>query len=581
MTGRPARSPLPWLGGILVIGLLAPILALGVHLLTGPSTGFSTPGLGGALVVSLETATVAAAVVALLGIPLASALASSRGRLATVVGAAVQLPLALPPLMSGILLLALVGPETPLGRFTGGRLTDTMAGIVIAQVFVSAPFLVIAARSAFAAVDPTLIDVAATLGLGPLERFRRISIPLARSGIGAGLLLAWLRAFGEFGATVIVAYHPYSLPVFTYVQFSGTGLARTAAPAALAVAVALVLLLLVPAALGRVRLPRRGRADRPAPVGPPDRDALPLAFDLSYRLGTFDLAIGTPAPTTRLALLGPSGAGKTTVLRLLAGLLDNGAGSVSLGTRALGALPPETRRVGYVPQDAGLFPHLTVWAQVTLGPGADPARAVHWLSSLGLDGLEDRRPVELSGGQRQRVALARALARDPEVLLLDEPFSSLDAPVRARLRRDLRRVLPTAGVASVLVTHDPEDAAYLADDLLVVDEGRLAQGGSRSAVLAAPAGPTVARLLGLENVATDGGSGWWQIDPEDVSVGESGALAATVLDRVDLGRRRELLLRLDDGSELLARTAAPFSTGDRCRVDLPADRVRTAGGTVP
>ncbi len=139
-------------------------------------------------------------------------------------GFVVQLPLALPPLASGVLLLFLLGFASPLGRLTGGALTDSFAGIVLAEAFVAAPFLVVAARSAFGGVDPALEGVAATLGHRPGAVFRRVSLALAARGIWAGLLLTWLRAFGEFGATVMVAYHPYSLPVYTYVAFGSQGL---------------------------------------------------------------------------------------------------------------------------------------------------------------------------------------------------------------------------------------------------------------------------------------------------------------------------------------------------------------------
>ena len=162
--------------------------------------------------------------IALGGIPLGYLLARVTGRAMGLLGFLVQLPLALPPLASGILLLFLVGYATPIGRLTGGALTDSFAGIVLAEVFVAAPFLIIAARSAFAAMDPGLEGVAATLGRGPLFVFFHVSMPIARPAILSGLLLAWLRAFGEFGATVMVAYHPYSLPVYTYVAFGAQGL---------------------------------------------------------------------------------------------------------------------------------------------------------------------------------------------------------------------------------------------------------------------------------------------------------------------------------------------------------------------
>jgi molybdate transport system permease protein len=237
-----ARSPLTWLGALLALYLVVPLVGLVFRLQGTPQRGFHVPGLGAALATSVETATISTAIIGFFGIPLAYALVRHRGRVANLVGIAVQLPLALPPVMSGILLIYLVGPYTLLGRAFGGRLTDSLAGVVLAQTFVAAPFLIVAARSAFANVEPALVDVAATLGRGEWSRFCRVSLPLAASGIGAGLLLAWLRAFGEFGATVIVAYHPYTLPVFTYVQFSGTGLPDTIAPTTLAVVTACIVL---------------------------------------------------------------------------------------------------------------------------------------------------------------------------------------------------------------------------------------------------------------------------------------------------------------------------------------------------
>ncbi|MGB6228422.1 MAG: ABC transporter permease subunit, partial [Pseudonocardiaceae bacterium] len=160
------RTPLPWLAGLLTLYLLVPILAYLIRVADTPASALATPGLGSALAVSVETASISTAIIAVLGIPLGYLLSRGRGRSSTVVGVAVQLPLALPPLMSGILLIYLVGPYTPLGQLFGGMLTDTRVGIVLAQTFVAAPFLIVAARSAFAALDPALDDVAATLGHG-------------------------------------------------------------------------------------------------------------------------------------------------------------------------------------------------------------------------------------------------------------------------------------------------------------------------------------------------------------------------------------------------------------------------------
>jgi ABC-type sulfate/molybdate transport systems ATPase subunit/ABC-type sulfate transport system permease component len=590
---RQARSPLLWLGALLALYLLAPIGAFVLRL--GHGAG-SAPGLGEALATSALAATISAAIIALLGTPLAYLLAHGRGRASAVLGVAVQLPLALPPLMSGILLLYVVGPNTPLGRLFGGGLTDSLVGIVLAQTFVAAPFLIVAGRSAFAAIDPALEDVAATLGHGPLSRFARVGLPVALPALQAGLLLAWLRAFGEFGATVILAYHPYSLPVYTFVQFNATGLETTLVPVAAALAAAAVVLAL---ATVHARLRPRPRARIPEPRPPAGRPAAPLRFAIRQRLGEFTLELRHAARSPRLALLGPSGAGKTLTLRVLAGVLPSPRSEASAGSEPLGERPAERRRVGYVPQLSALLPRRTVWQQVNFGLGADPALAAWWLRELELEGLEDRYPEELSGGQQRRVALVRALAVEPSLLLLDEPFSSLDAPVRDALRRRLRRLQLEVGLNTVIVTHDPEEAALLSDELLVIADGRLLQAGPRRAVFDAPASPRVAALLGVLNshrgvVAAPGrircggvelaaptgelpagAAVGWCIAPERVRVGPDGELAATVVDDADLGASHELTLRLAEGLELLARAPhGSFEGPDReRRVELPAEAI--------
>ncbi len=378
----------------------------------------------------------------------------------------------------------MVGPFTIPGELFEGRLTDTRAGIVLAQIFVAAPFLIIVARAAFAAVDPALEDVAATLGLGRLARFARVAVPAALPGIGAGILLTWLRAFAEFGATVILAYHPFSLPVYTFVQFDETGLPATMLPIAVALLAALTVVLLVQLPLPRRRRPR---TSTPAPVSLSPRPPALLDFAVAKQLGGFSLNVAHRARSPRLALLGPSGAGKTLTLRLLAGLTPiQGAGHITAGSQALDALPPERRGIGYVPQQSALMPRRTVWRQVTFAPHAKPGLAAWWIERLGLGGLEDRYPDELSGGQQRRVAIARALAVEPNLLLLDEPFTGLDAPVRDRLRRDLRRLQREAGLNTVIVTHDPEEAALLADEIVVLGGGRVLQAGTRESVFHAP-----------------------------------------------------------------------------------------------
>jgi iron(III) transport system ATP-binding protein len=205
------------------------------------------------------------------------------------------------------------------------------------------------------------------------------------------------------------------------------------------------------------------------------------------------------------ALLGPSGCGKTTALRLVAGLERPDEGLVRIRDRVVAGpgawVPPEARRVGLVFQDWALFPHLDVRANVAFGLDGDRrGRVEELLELVHLDGLADRMPHELSCGQQQRVAVARALAPQPDLLLLDEPFSNLDAQLRAAVRTEIRELLRATGTTAVLVTHDREEALSVPDRVAVMLEGRVVQVGTPFEVYAAPADGRVARLLGEANL---------------------------------------------------------------------------------
>jgi molybdate transport system permease protein len=590
------KSPLPWLGGLIVLYLAIPVIGFVVRLVGAQNRGFANPGLFPSLFVSLESATISVALITLLGVPLAYVLARSAGRVASFVGLVVMLPLALPPLMSGILLVYLVGPYTYLGQLFNGHLTMSLTGVVLAQTFCAAPFLIVAARSAFGAVDGAMLDVASTLGHSEFSRFRRVALPIAAPGIRAGILLAWLRAFGEYGAVIVLAYHPFSLPVYTYNQFSGAGLPTTIAPTALALGVAVVVV-----ALSRLRV--RGISTAPVVLPEPDpptaTTATPVSFDIDYYLGTFHLALSHRARGPHLAILGPSGSGKSALLRCLVGLYGSSPGSVCYGTQSVTDAAVERRRVGYVAQGFSLFPHLTVWQQLLFAKGATPPQAAYWLSHLRLEGLQDRYPSQLSGGQRQRVSLAQALCRSPELLLLDEPFSALDSPVRYELRRELRRLQQETGLATVLVTHDPEEAAFLADEVMVISNGGALQSGTTRETFTRPASPEVARLLGISNlhqavlesdgrinadgvlIAVESGdispgtAVLWSIRPERVSLHPSGGLPGTFTDIADVGTAVDLFISLGAHLEIQARTAGPveFDIGDPCHVDLPPEAI--------
>ena len=253
--------------------------------------------------------------------------------------------------------------------------------------------------------------------------------------------------------------------------------------------------------------------------------SLTLAVTQAFPSGfTIDASLDLDLPPgSILVLFGPSGAGKTTILRQIAGLERPAAGTIRFGgdvwcdtARQLWC-PPQSRRIGLVFQDPTLFPHLTVRKNISYGirvrpgsdpatgervrPGSDPDLTMAGIEQmLGIGDLGNRYPAALSGGEAQRVALARALAPDPRLLLLDEPFASLDAPTRLRLRRDVRALLQTTGTPAILVTHDRAEALAMGDTVAVIVGGRVRQVGQISDVFSRPADAEIAASLGIEAV---------------------------------------------------------------------------------
>jgi iron(III) transport system ATP-binding protein len=212
-------------------------------------------------------------------------------------------------------------------------------------------------------------------------------------------------------------------------------------------------------------------------------------------------------PGSLTAVLGLSGCGKTTLLRVIAGFERAERGAVSLAARVLDDgrtyVAPERRGIGYVPQEGALFPHLTVRANVGFGlprSRRGGAEVDELLEMVGIADLAGRMPHRLSGGEQQRVALARALARRPEVVLLDEPFSSLDAALRGRVREEVHALLRAQGVTTVLVTHDQEEALSLADTVAVLRDGKIVQSGSPADLYERPVDVRLARFLGAANL---------------------------------------------------------------------------------
>ena len=233
-------------------------------------------------------------------------------------------------------------------------------------------------------------------------------------------------------------------------------------------------------------------------------NGLGKTFGAQMVLAGLDLEVPAGSLT---AILGPSGSGKTTLLRLLAGFERADSGTISIGGVLVdgpGAyLPPERRRIGYVPQEGSLFPHLTVAGNVGFGLPAGQRRGGKvdaLLETVGLGGFGRRYPHQLSGGQQQRVALARALAIEPAVVLLDEPFASLDAHLRASVRADVQEIFRRAGTTAVLVTHDQDEALSVADRVAALRDGSIAQCAPPEDLYCRPADPRLASFIGEANL---------------------------------------------------------------------------------
>lgn len=304
-----------------------------------------------------------------------------------------------------------------------------------------------------------------------------------------------------------------------------------------------------------------------------------------------------------VCLLGPSGCGKSTTLRLVAGLEPLGHGRIAIGGAIVSGpgafVPPERRGVGLVFQDYALFPHLSVRENVAFGlKGSAPSRAGRveaMLAGVGLTHLAGAYPHTLSGGEQQRVGLARALAPAPRVMLMDEPFSGLDVRLRDQVRDDTLKLLKSSGAATLLVTHDPEEAMRMADRIALMRTGRLVQAGTPSELYARPRDAFVARFfseinelsVGIRLEETETPFGRWPaegirdgaavmlIRPEAVVIGE-GAARALVREVRSLGPYNLVWLTLPaHGEEILARTAPHLAPVPGAEVRLGLDPTGT------
>ena len=404
-------------------------------------------------------------------------------------------------------------------HFLQGRFYQTSPLLVLTYAIMFFPLAVVAVRAAVARAPVGLEEVAGSLGVSRRSVVWRVTLPLMGPGLVAAFALVFLETATELTATLVLhptnvrdAGHPVLGLRVERVVFAGSPVCgRHGAHCRRAglCARSLVRPPTGPNGWGRPERPGSARRIGADHNGVDVKDlriaGVTKAFGPQPVLRGVDLVVPAGSFT---AILGSSGSGKTTLLRIVAGFERPDDGEITMGGELIDdagrrIVPSERRRIGYVPQEGALFPHLSVGRNVAFGlpRGPDRRRRVDELLELvGLSGYRRRFPHQLSGGQQQRVALARALAIGPEVVLLDEPFSSLDAAMRSSVRSDVHAVLRQAGTTSILVTHDQDEALSMADQVAVLRHGVIAQLDTPAELYGRPRDVDLAQFLGESNV---------------------------------------------------------------------------------
>lgn len=472
--------------------------------------------------ISLKTALLATFITFFLGISAAYWMLGYRGKGKSLIEGIFVAPLILPPTVVGFLLLIFFGKNGPVGKLLepyDTTIVFTWYGAAIAATVVSFPLMYKTALGAFSQIDANLLRVARTLGAKELTIFWRISLPLAFPGIVAATTLAFARALGEFGATLMLAGNipgqTQTMPMAIYFAVESGAINE-----AWFWSIAMMIISLSGITLGNFWQEFQDKHKlTKSPIKPielenksssllVDSSLASLFLNIEKRLDNFHLKIAFNTHNQPLGLLGGSGAGKSMILRCLAGIETPTRGQIILNNRVLFDsenninIPIDQRRIGFLFQNYALFPHLTVAQNIAFGipKYIDTKTEVEkQLIAMKLQGFGNRYPHQLSGGQQQRVALARALASKPEALLLDEPFSALDTHLRSQLEQQVTEILADYSGVTLFVTHNMEEAYRLCPHLLVLDAGKAAHYGSKYEIFQHPASVNVAQLTGCKN----------------------------------------------------------------------------------
>jgi molybdate transport system permease protein len=473
------------------------------------------------LFISLKTAAIATIITFFLGITAAHWMFRYRGRAKSLIDGLFLSPLVLPPTVLGFFLLVIFGKNTPIGALLAKlkiNIVFTWYATIITATIVAFPLMYKTALAAFEQIDNTLPQAAQTLGATESRIFWRVTLPLAFPGLVAGATLAFTRALGEFGATLMLAGNipkqTQTIPMAIYLAVEA-GSMKTAW---------FWCLVMVSLSLSMATIVNFWRKLSQQKGNKLINSSLPslnfhesilntsepyLSVHIHKQLSGFSVDVSFNSDARVLGLLGGSGAGKSLILRCIAGIDTPDSGHIVLNGRVLydskrGVnMPSYQRRVGLLFQNYALFPHLTVAENIAFGMPKylkyNSADIEAQLAAVHLSGLGDRHPHQLSGGQQQRVALARALASQPDLFLLDEPCSALDTHLHAQMVKLLVDRLESYNGVSLFVTHNLEEAYRICQDLLVLDQGKAIAFGDKQDIFTNPRHETVARLTGCKN----------------------------------------------------------------------------------
>jgi molybdate ABC transporter permease protein len=474
--------------------------------------------------ISLKTAGLATMITFFLGLMVARWMFNYRGRAKSAIDALLISPLVLPPTVVGFLLLLLLGQNSPVGQFLRQinlNIIFTWQAAVLTSTVVAFPLMYRTSLAAFEQIEENIILAARTLGASEWRIFWQVMIPLAYRGIIAGTILAFARGLGEFGATLMLAGNipgqTQTMPLAIFFAAESGNYQQALFWVLILLSLSIFVIIAVnfwaeSKQIKKIAKSIKKERNNHLNISPnthldlnrddsninliPDTEYTfgnfnQLFVDIQKNYGDFSLDINLEVHNKPLGLLGVSGSGKSMTLRCIAGLEVPDRGLISINNqiwfdaRHKINIPSSQRRVGFVFQDYALFPHLTVRQNIIFGVQNLPLieqieRVDFQLQQMQLQGWEDYYPVQLSGGQQQRVALARALVMNPEILLLDEPFSALDTQLRSKMEKNLMEALALYDGMTVMVSHNLEELYRICHDLLVISDGQVLASGHKT-----------------------------------------------------------------------------------------------------